>query len=540
MSALELVAFFLLAVLPVWPYLAFALRTGVERFSIAGDFALLEQATRHVWHGDALLGPYSRFRWHHPGPLFFYIAAPFEALFGPKSTGLFVGACVVNAAAAAALVANVRMSTTRAHAAASLLVVLAWFAAFGNVTASPWNPLVIVLPLVTFLVSCALFARGETRAFVPAAFFGALALSTHVAAITTVVVAATVAVLIFVARRHVLTRRDRGFLACGLAIVVLAFLPPLVEQVTAPRGNLRALATFFLHRAAPPKPLSVALKNAIVATSWMPDRLFSHALPEEGWVPLGMRWDNMPERVSRTAATIALVHVTLVVLAFVVARLRRDATSLAILGFGVLAEVVALVSLRSIVGADMQYLVFWTTAASSVAWLGTLSALISAASAASLAVLSPRGRKAATCGLACAGLLLAATATSFQAQWLAKHSSLPGSYRSMNPLMSRLHAALRERMAREGATPVIHLEGAYDLAEAMVLELEKDGLDVRVLDADRWLFTGVSSEANIVRPLHVWFSQPALPLAKAPCLELLEEREGHAIYVAAPHCHCCP
>src|SRR5690606_41981929 len=100
---IEAIAFGLLAALPVLPHLVLLLREGVPRFGLFGDFALLEHATRHVWSGDTLLGPYSRFRWNHPGPLFFYLAAPFQAAFGTASTGLYVATCFVNAAAAAAL-----------------------------------------------------------------------------------------------------------------------------------------------------------------------------------------------------------------------------------------------------------------------------------------------------------------------------------------------------------------------------------------------------------------------------------------------------
>ena len=39
------------------------------------DTALAELYTRHAARGDLLLGPYSRFGWHHPGPLLYYLYA---------------------------------------------------------------------------------------------------------------------------------------------------------------------------------------------------------------------------------------------------------------------------------------------------------------------------------------------------------------------------------------------------------------------------------------------------------------------------------
>ena len=90
---LEAVALGLLAALPVVPYLTFVLRFGVPRFELFGDWAGIEQATRSVWRGETLVGSMSRFDFSHPGPLFFYVAAPFETAFGEASTGIFVAAC---------------------------------------------------------------------------------------------------------------------------------------------------------------------------------------------------------------------------------------------------------------------------------------------------------------------------------------------------------------------------------------------------------------------------------------------------------------
>lgn len=528
--AMELTALVLVAVTPVLPYLLSTLSEGVARFSIAGDFALLEQATRHASRGEALLGPYSRFHWHHPGPMFFYLVAPFQALFDPASTGLFVGTCALNAASAASLVWLLRECTTRTHAICGLAVLLAWFAAFGNVLPNPWNPLVIILPMMTFLLACSVLARGDARALAPGAFFGALALSTHIATATTVVIAAIAALAAFFLRRRSRTTRiGRPHLVAASAILLLAFLPPIIEQVTASRGNMRRLVGFFIDRQVPSKSLATAARNALVATSWMPDRVFERALPQEGWIAHGMRWDPMPTHVTQTAMTIGVIHVLSIAVAAVVALRRRDGTSLSILAFGVFGQLVALSSFRAIVGDDLHYLIFWTTATSSVTWIGVLSALSSAA----LGVAWVRkARPVMAPALVVVGLAATIVATSFQRRWLAKNPGTPGSYPALELTMRALHSGLRERLERDGATPVIHLEGAYDLAEAMVLELEKDGVDVRVVNVDRWQFTAVRSEEGVSRPLHVWFAQPVLPLAKAPCLERIAEASGSAVYVA--------
>src|SRR5262249_56508683 len=61
-------------------------------FATFGDTAIVESYTWMASTGDLLLGPYSRFQWHHPGPMAFYCIAPFYALSGAKRAGLSNGA----------------------------------------------------------------------------------------------------------------------------------------------------------------------------------------------------------------------------------------------------------------------------------------------------------------------------------------------------------------------------------------------------------------------------------------------------------------
>src|SRR5262245_53231649 len=55
----------------------------------SGDLAVGELYADLAARGELLFGPYSRFLWHHPGPLFFYLSAPFYALAGHRAAALF-------------------------------------------------------------------------------------------------------------------------------------------------------------------------------------------------------------------------------------------------------------------------------------------------------------------------------------------------------------------------------------------------------------------------------------------------------------------
>src|SRR5215467_11034858 len=67
-------------------------------FATFGDTAVIESYTWMASTGDLLVGPYSRFQWHHPGPIAFYWIAPFYALSGAKPVGLSAGALALNLA----------------------------------------------------------------------------------------------------------------------------------------------------------------------------------------------------------------------------------------------------------------------------------------------------------------------------------------------------------------------------------------------------------------------------------------------------------
>jgi hypothetical protein len=72
---------------------------------LGGDSALIELATREASEGARLLGPYSRFGWNHPGPLYFYLLAlPYRAAAGDPR-GLYAGVLGLNGAAALAVIA---------------------------------------------------------------------------------------------------------------------------------------------------------------------------------------------------------------------------------------------------------------------------------------------------------------------------------------------------------------------------------------------------------------------------------------------------
>ena len=67
-----------------------------ERFREVSDGAILEISTIEALEGRQLLGPYSRFGWNHPGPLYFYLQGPWYFASGLHTAGMQAGALAIN------------------------------------------------------------------------------------------------------------------------------------------------------------------------------------------------------------------------------------------------------------------------------------------------------------------------------------------------------------------------------------------------------------------------------------------------------------
>ena len=95
-----------------------------------GDGALIELYTLHAMQGQQLLGAYSQYGWHHPGPLSFDWFAPFYALAGRTAFGLSTAVLFTNVSSLAIIAwLVVRTHETRATFAVTLFALLAVYAA---------------------------------------------------------------------------------------------------------------------------------------------------------------------------------------------------------------------------------------------------------------------------------------------------------------------------------------------------------------------------------------------------------------------------
>ena len=101
----------------------------------------------HAARGEQLLGAYSQYGWYHPGPLLFYLLAPFYIVSGRTLYGLDLGALVINLVSLLIIAAILgRRRGVSAATALSLLVGLfIYFVRLPELLTSAWNPHISVL-----------------------------------------------------------------------------------------------------------------------------------------------------------------------------------------------------------------------------------------------------------------------------------------------------------------------------------------------------------------------------------------------------------
>lgn len=203
----------------------------------------------------------------HPGPMSFWFMWPVWAAAGRSSFALRVASVTVHLVAigAAVAVAWRRGGARMAVGVGALLAVAA--STFGvAVFLEPWNPYLpsmwwLVLVLAVWSALC-----DDWPMLPVAAFAGSFCAQTHAsyAGMVGGMAAFTVAFVGFKAYRR---RHDRGELrriaawtAIAAGIAVVLWVPPLIDQLTASKGNLSIIAEDFLHPPADP----IGLRSGLV------------------------------------------------------------------------------------------------------------------------------------------------------------------------------------------------------------------------------------------------------------------------------------
>ena len=360
------------------------------RITLPDDLALIELHTRNALSWAQSLGPFDRNNWNHPGPSYFYLLSIPARLIGSGPRALFVGATTINGAAAACTVWAARRragdgAALWAAGAIGLLAVQLSFTGPLDVTysesrlgalVSPWNPTVIVFPLLLTLVLFAAAPAGSPLSLVGAAVSGTFVVQTDIATAPLVAAVGLAAIAATVVRAIVTKRampgttssgppagrrvpRSLGWWVVGSALVVLAWIPPLVEQATGHPGNLTRIARYFstarqgqtLHDAF----WGIVTAQGVLATG--PSRVIGSVLgapPTHAALALAVTGLSLAAAVAAVVAGIRLG--------------RPFAVSAG--AAGLLGTAVSLLSALRIPGLFFGYLVLWSVACPVISLIG--------------------------------------------------------------------------------------------------------------------------------------------------------------------------
>lgn len=383
------------------PPAAQLLARGVPDIVLFGDFALLEIGTLHTARSVQLLGPYSRFLWHHLGPSYFYLLLPVYALFGQRATSLFLGALLLNLASALGIVAVATAMAGQRFALWTVGLLGLWIIGIEPARlVSIWNPDVTILPFALLIFLSAALAAGRIALLPMIVLVASFLVQTHLGCLPGSAFALLTSGGMYVWRYRWTAAPmerpsgERKWLVVSLACLAVLWALPLYEQVAADHGNLWEVARFLTSRVRP-HPLA---EIAPIVSGYL------------AAMPLAMVTSVTAESASwRPTLTVVFVVLmfALVPPALIVARRRGDAFLGAL---GVVSAVMALGAYAigtRIKGPVADYLLQWASAPGFTLWCALGGALGPAVAQRAPAWLSSTAPRAGA--IACLAAVAAAT-----------------------------------------------------------------------------------------------------------------------------------
>jgi hypothetical protein len=313
-----------------------------ERFREVSDGAILEISTIEALHGRQLVGPYSRFGWNHPGPLYFFFESPWYLASGRHTAGMIAGAIALNVSSLA-IVAALCFRWLRPIPAAFIAGAMAvYLLRVPDLIASVWNPHVIIVPMIAVVLLLAAF--GDTGR--PLFFFGALVggsfiVQTHVAMVPIVAVLGACA-----AAMQPRVVRAIAWQSIGLSWAL--WVAPLWEQLTRTPGNLTRLSVFFTRETL----AGQGAGNAVNAWAAELGRLFGPP------APLAMGADLHPD-LSAARLTCVAIELSILAILSVEAWKREHRSTACVSAAALIASLVALGATLRISGQLVDHEVFW-------------------------------------------------------------------------------------------------------------------------------------------------------------------------------------
>jgi hypothetical protein len=306
------------------------------------------------------IGPFGPNGGSHPGPLSFWVLWPFYELFGARAWALEAATVVVNVIAVGlALWIARRRGGLAAVLGVALLAALLTRAYGASLLTLAWNPYLPVLWWFVFLLAVWSVCCDDFAMLPVAVFAGAFCMQTHISYVGLIagLTAFMVGAVVVSAVRHRDDPRTRrrviAWSAVALALEVVLWIPPVIDQIVHTPGNLSTIQDYFSN--PPETPVGVPDGVRLLLTQLDLRRLLTGP-------------------VSTAAVHIAVVPGALLVGAWFVAvlasrRLRNRALTVLHVVIGV-TLVLGTITAARIFGVVFYYLLLWARGLSALMLLG--------------------------------------------------------------------------------------------------------------------------------------------------------------------------
>ncbi len=324
-----------------------------------GDLANIQFHVEDMPGRIPLVGVYSKFGFHHPGPMLYYVVALPVHLFGAFGLALS-GALVAIASLGGILLVLFRRGGAALFALGAVFcVVLIRWMALDILTA--WNPYILIMPfalaiLLTWSVWC-----GDWRALPWLALVGSFVAQCHIGTAPTIGFMFVSAAL-WTAIERVRHRCPTRPIVTAAIVLFLAWLPPLIEQFTNDPGNISQILGVNTGSAG---EQTLGLPNALGLLGYLLSRI-------DPLFPNSIRTAERAAAAQPSSIALLLIPALLLGLsAFLAARHRmRDELRLTVLIAALMPTTV--IFLATIPSAVSVYLVRWVVVIYCIIWLDLL------------------------------------------------------------------------------------------------------------------------------------------------------------------------